>query len=54
MYQPAAVAFIAFADVWPRGTGNGDRRRPIRHWHGKNFDLDLIRIMRLRITEIKT
>ena len=36
MDQPPAVAFIAFADVWPRATGNGDRRRPM---HGKDFDL---------------
>ena len=28
MDHPPAVAFTAFADVWPRATGNGDRRRP--------------------------
>ena len=36
--QPPAVAFTAFADVWPRATGNGDRRRPMRHWCWRNFD----------------
>ena len=35
--QPPAVAFTAFADVWPRDTGNGDRRRPMRHWRGRNL-----------------
>ena len=38
MDQPPAVAFTAFADVWPRATGNGDRRRPMRNWCGRNFD----------------
>ena len=32
--------FTAFADLWPRATGNGDRRRPMRHWRGRNFDVD--------------
>ena len=31
MDQPPAVDFTAFIDVWPRATGNGDRRRPTRH-----------------------
>ena len=39
MDQPSAVAFTAFADVWPRATGNGDRRRPMRHWRGKTLTL---------------
>ena len=38
--QPPAVTFTAFADVWPRATGNVDRRRPMRHWRGKDFDYD--------------
>ena len=38
MDQPPPVAFTAFADVWPRATRNGDRRRPMRHWRGRNFD----------------
>ena len=43
MDQPPAVAFTVFADVWPRPTGNGDRRRPMRQWRGRNFDfLDII------------
>ena len=37
MDQPPAAAFTASADVWPRATGNGDRRRPMRHWRGKDF-----------------
>ena len=41
MDQPPAVAFTAFADVWPRATRSGDRRRPMRHWRGRNFNLDL-------------
>ena len=37
-----AVAFTAFADVWPRAAGNGDRRRPMRHWRGRDLEfLDL-------------
>ena len=36
--SPPAVAFTAFADVRPRATGNGDRRRPMHHWRGRNFD----------------
>ena len=32
-----AVAFTAFADEWPRATLNGDRRRPMPHWRGKEF-----------------
>ena len=38
MDQPPAVAFTAFANVWPRATGNGDGRRPMRHWRWRNFD----------------
>ena len=38
MDQPPTVAFTAFADLWPRATGNGDRHHPIRHWCGRNFD----------------
>ena len=40
MEQPPAVAFTAFADVWPRATRNGNSRRPMRHWRGRNFDFD--------------
>ena len=40
MDQPPAVAFTAFTDVWSRATKNGDRRRPMRHWRGKDFDFD--------------
>ena len=36
--QPSAIAFIAFVDMWPKGTGNGNRRRPMRHCRGRNFD----------------
>ena len=42
MDQPPAVAFTAFADVWPRATRNRDRRRPMCHWRWRNFDFDLI------------
>ena len=38
MDQSPAVAFTAFADVSPRATRNGDRRRPMRQWRGRNFD----------------
>ena len=38
MGQPPAVVFTAFANVWPRATGNGDRCHPMRHWRGRNFD----------------
>ena len=38
MGHTPAVAFTAFADVWSRATRNGDRRRPMRHWRGRNFD----------------
>ena len=41
MDQSPAIAFIAFADVWPTATGNGDRYHPIRHWLGRNFDFCL-------------
>ena len=37
MDQPPAVAFTAFADVWPRAAGVGNRRSPLRHWRGGNF-----------------
>ena len=36
--QPPAVASTALADVWPRATGNRDKRRPMRRWRGKDFD----------------
>ena len=39
MDQPSALAFTAFADVWPRATGNGDRRRLVRHLRGKDFEV---------------
>ena len=42
MDQPPAIAFTAFADVWPRAAGNGDRHRPMRHWHGRSFQFFLI------------
>ena len=38
--QLPAVAFTVFADVWPWATGYGDRRHPICHWCGRNFDFD--------------
>ena len=38
MEQPPSVAFTAFADVWPSATKNGDRRCPMRHSRGKDFD----------------
>ena len=37
MDQPPAVAFTAFADVWP--TRNGDSRRSMRHWRGRNLEI---------------
>ena len=49
MDQPPAVAFTAFADVWPRATGNGDRRRPMRPWRGSNFDFDFDIFLFLRL-----
>ena len=49
MDQPPAVAFIAFADVWPRATGNGDRRRLMRHWRGKEFDFFLLKHRIVRV-----
>ena len=33
--QPPAVAFTAFVDVWPRATGNEDRRLPVGHGCGR-------------------
>ena len=41
MDQPPAVAFTAFADMWPWATGNGDRSHLMRHWRRRNFDLDI-------------
>ena len=49
MGQPPAAAFTAFADVWPRATGNGDRRRPMRHCCGRNFDFDFFFTLKLYV-----
>ena len=39
MDQPLAVAFTAFANVWPRANSIGNRRRPIRHLRWKDWTL---------------
>ena len=47
MDQSPAVAFTAFADVWSRATGNGDRRHPMHHWRERKCVFDVSYIYRL-------
>ena len=54
MDQPPAVASIAFADVWPRATRNGDRHRLMRHWRRRSLDFFLIFLLARDAATIQT